>query len=44
MWQSLDDYDLKRELKSEEIAIIKSVFPEELYTIHIDNCNVKIYI
>jgi len=43
MWQSLDDYDLKRELKSEEIAIIRSVFPEELYTIHIDNCNVKIY-
>ena len=39
----VDDLDLERELSSEEIAIIRSVFPEELYTIHIDNCNVKIY-
>lgn len=32
MWQSLDDLDLQRELNSEEIAIIISVFPNSVIT------------
>ena len=32
MWQRLNDLDLERELSSEEIAIIKSVFPTSVIT------------